>query len=242
MRGISGFTGGGERALLERMTRSLVHRGPDAEGYYQDNSVSLGMRRLAIVDTATGGQPIANETGDILVVFNGEIYNHQELRAELIRRGHRFRTSHCDTEVIVHLYEEFGDDWPVRAAVNGMFALALWDRPRGRLLLYRDRLGKKPLYWAENGGRLVFGSEIKAVLGHPEISDALDHRALQDYFTLKHIPAPFTAYRAVRQLPAGSFLVWRGGETAICQYWRPDFTPDADAPANLDEAAEFCQA
>ncbi len=224
MCGICGFTGAGDRALLARMNASLIHRGPDEAGYYQDGSVSLAIRRLSIVDLETGAQPIANEDESLWVVFNGEIYNHLELRQGLLKQGHSFRTHHSDTETIVHLYEEYGDLWPDQAQVNGMFGLALWDRRRRRLLLYRDRIGKKPLYWCQIGQDLVFASEIKAILQHDRVSRELDFPALYHYFSLKNLSAPHTAFRHIKQLLPGHYLVWENGEVQTHPYWRLDFS------------------
>lgn len=224
MCGIVGFTGHPRPETLRAMCRSLIHRGPDGEGYHEGEGVHMGMRRLAIVDLETGDQPICNEDATIWVVFNGEIYNHLELRADLQARGHVFRSHHSDTETIVHLYEEYGDLWPEKGGVNGMFGVALWDGRRGRLLLYRDRIGKKPLYWSSRNGQLIFGSEIKALLAHPEVSRQLDYQALYHYFSLKNCSAPATAYEDIRQLLPGHYLVWEGGQVRQAPYWRLDFS------------------
>jgi len=224
MCGICGFTGEGDRALLERMSTTLTHRGPDDAGYYDDGQAHLAIRRLSIVDLETGAQPITNEDESIWVVFNGEIYNHVELRQGLLEQGHRFRTRHSDTETIVHLLEEYGELWPDKAQVNGMFGLALWDVRRRRLLLYRDRIGKKPLYWSQIGQDLVFGSEIKAILAHPRVSRQLDFSALYHYFSLKNISAPDTAFRDIKQLLPGHYLIWENGKVQTQPYWRLDFS------------------
>jgi asparagine synthase (glutamine-hydrolysing) len=203
------------------MVRTLVHRGPDEDGLWAGEGVALGMRRLSIIDIATGRQPMFNEDDTVVVVFNGEIYNFVELRAEMIAAGHRFRTDHSDTEVIVHLYEQYGDAFLDR--LNGMFAIALWDAPRRRLLLARDRAGIKPLYYASLGEGLVFGSEPKALLAHPEISRDPDPVALHHYFSLKNIPAPFSAFKAMRQLRAGECLVHEAGKITTRRWWRLAF-------------------
>lgn len=236
MCGICGFTGPGSRELLTRMNRTLTHRGPDEEGYFQDGRASLAMRRLSIVDLAGGSQPQHNEDQSLWVVFNGELYNFQELREGLQRAGHRFATKRSDTENLVHLYEEFGETWPEAARVNGMFGLALWDARAGKLLLYRDRIGKKPLYYAQVGGDLVFGSEIKAILAHPAVSSELDFASLHHYFSLKNTSAPATAFKAVRQLEPGQYLVWQNGQTRLAPYWRLDFAPAGPAPAPREAA------
>ncbi len=219
------------------MGDALRHRGPDDSGYYEDGRVSMGMRRLAIVDLISGGQPIANEDESVWTVFNGEIYNHRDLRADLIKRGHRFRTDHSDTETIVHLYEEYGAAWPGTSRANGMFGLAIRDVKHRRLLLYRDRAGKKPLYYATLGKELVFGSEIKALLAHPGVSRELDYRSLARYFGLKHMASPDTAYAAVKQLPPGCLLVWDEDAGArVERYFSPDFSPLA-SPPDFEDAA-----
>ncbi len=185
--------------------------------------MSLASRRLAVVDLETGQQPQANENRSIWSVCNGEIYNHAGIRAMLEERGHRFHSDHSDTETIVHLYEQYGDLWPILGAANGMFAVAIWDAKRRRLLLYRDRIGKKPLYYCRSGNQLIFASEIKALLVHARISREPDFRALFHYFSLKHISAPRTAYRDIRQVQPGHCLVWENGTLRTTCYWRPQF-------------------
>jgi len=222
MCGIVGFTGRKNFQTLEAMTDSLIHRGPDAEGYYLDDMVNLGMRRLSIVDLEFGKQPICSEDGSIWVIFNGEIYNHVVLRKELEKKGHQFKTHHSDTEVIVHLYEEYGEDWAIY--VNGMFGVALWDKSARKLLLYRDRIGKKPLYYATKKGQLIFASEIKAILKHPSISRDLNYQALYHYFGMKNISAPHTAYTDVKQLLPGHLLAFQGGNITTRHYWSLDFS------------------
>lgn len=221
MCGICGFTGEKNYAILKNMADAIVHRGPDEDGYYADGKVNLGIRRLSIVDLETGHQPISNEDGSISVIFNGEIYNHLELRKSLEKKQHRFKTDHSDTEVIVHLYEEYAEDWPVH--VNGMFGVALWNNQEEKLLLYRDRIGKKPVYYALKRGHIVFASEIKAILEHPFISKDLDYQALYHYFGLKNISAPATAFADIRQLLPGHFLVWQAGTIKTQPYWSLDF-------------------
>jgi asparagine synthase (glutamine-hydrolysing) len=208
------------------MCQAIIHRGPDDEGCLDDPQVSLGMRRLAIVDISGGRQPMANEDGSVVTVFNGEIYNHASIRQDLRKLGHRFATHHCDTETVVHAYEEYGDEWPEKVRANGMFGLAIWDRARKRLLLYRDRMGKKPLYWAKVPGGIAFASEIKALLLHPGVSRELDHGALYGYFGLKNTSAPRTAYGQIRQLEPGHLLAWTpdGGIQPSRPYWSLDFS------------------
>ena len=195
------------------MVNKLVHRGPGDAGFWEGDGASLGMRRLAILDLETGQQPIFNEDRTVGVVFNGEIYNHAKLRADLEERGHRFSTDHSDTEVLVHLYEDFGTE--MFRHLNGMFAIAIWDISRKRLLLARDHAGIKPLYYARTKAGLAFASEPKSLLLLPDISSDPDLGALDHYFTFKHTPAPGSAYRDVRQLCAGEFLIWDGRNAHI---------------------------
>ncbi len=201
--------------LLAAMNEAMVHRGPDSEGVVIDGPVGLGARRLSIIDLEHGDQPIANEDGSIHVVQNGEIYNYRELRRRLERQGHSFRTQ-GDTEVLVHLYEERGLEFVHE--LRGMFALALWDSKRGRLVLARDRFGIKPLYYAQAGGRLSFASELKALLRDPGLSRDLDIDALHAFLAFNSIPAPLTIFREVRKLPAAHLLVWEAGTIAVSAY------------------------
>jgi asparagine synthase (glutamine-hydrolysing) len=223
-----------DREALGRMTAALRHRGPDDEGFHVDEradgvAVGLGFRRLSIIDLVSGNQPIANEDGSVQLVYNGEIYNYRELRAELESRRHRFATD-SDTEVIVHLYEELGSHCVER--LNGMFAIALWDTNRSELVLARDRFGKKPLYYADLGGSLLFASELKALVEHPRCPKDLDFDALTRYLALEYVPTPYSIFAGVRKLPGGHVLRWRGGEISIEQFWdlvlRPDDPPATD--------------
>jgi asparagine synthase (glutamine-hydrolysing) len=205
---------------LARMSATLVHRGPDSDGSLADGPVGLAARRLAIIDLETGDQPIANEDATIHVVQNGELYNYRELRAGLERTGHRFRT-HGDTEVLVHLYEEHGLDFARR--LRGMFAVALWDAPRRRLVLARDPFGIKPLYYRATQETLEFASELRA-LPRGEI----DLDALEAFLAFNSIPAPLTIFRGTRKLPPGHLLVWEGGESRIERFSRPAPAPAAE--------------
>lgn len=211
-----------DKSILLRMNQSLHHRGPDDDGYYQDSQASLAMRRLSIIDLHTGQQPITNETADVWVVYNGEIYNYKELRSELERRGHIFKTQ-TDTEVIVHAYEEYGDECVNH--FNGMFAIALWDKRRRRLMLARDRLGIKPLYYWQSQSTLVFASELKALLHYPDVSRQTNLAALDLFLTLEYIPAPHTIYEGIYKLLPGHTLVVEGGEIRIRQYWDVIYQP-----------------
>ena len=207
-----------DRALLERMNDRLSHRGPDGSGLFFDPGVGLGHRRLSIIDLSTGAQPLANEDDSVWVTFNGEIYNFAALRSDLEAAGHVFRT-HSDTEVIVHAWEEWGEACVER--FNGMFVFALWDRGAGTLLLARDRLGIKPLYWAITEKReLIFASELKALLAHPNLGRELDERAIVDYLALGYIPEPRTIFRSVHKLEPGHLVrVRRGAEPQPRPYW-----------------------
>jgi asparagine synthase (glutamine-hydrolysing) len=209
-------------ATLQAMCRRLRHRGPDDEGYYADTSAQLAMRRLSIIDLATGHQPVTNETRTVWLVYNGEIYNYRELRHRLEQRGHLF-VSQSDSEVIVHAYEEYGDD--CLAHFNGMFAIALWDAPRRRLMLARDRIGIKPLYYWSGPEHLVFGSELKAVMAWPGLKASLDAAALDQFLTLEYIPAPRTIFAEVCKLPAGHKLVFSPAGLAVTSYWDISFAP-----------------
>lgn len=201
---------------VHKMCQTIVHRGPDDEGILAHGRIGLGMRRLSIIDLGGGHQPIHNEDETIWIVFNGEIYNFPELRAELLSRGHRFYT-HSDTEVIVHLYEDLGADCITK--LRGMFAIALWDERKHTLLLARDRLGKKPLYYSFHEGRLHFASEIKAILADaPQLAE-INHSALMQYMYLGYIPDPATAFKHIFKLPAGHLLELKNDEIRVRKYW-----------------------
>jgi asparagine synthase (glutamine-hydrolysing) len=209
-------------ALLSDMTDIIRHRGPDDDGHWLGDGVGLGMRRLSIIDVQGGKQPITNEDGSVIVVFNGEIYNYQQLRRELEATGHQFATN-SDTETIVHAYEQDGLDFVRR--LRGMFAIAIWDRHRRRLILTRDRFGKKPLHYTFYGRRLLFGSEIKSLLLAPGLRRELDAEAINQYFTYGYIPAPRTAFVGIEKLPAGYTLAFEDGRMQLHRYWQLDFTP-----------------
>ncbi|MDT7688797.1 MAG: hypothetical protein QOJ70_3498 [Acidobacteriota bacterium] len=215
-----------DATLLGRMNEAIHHRGPDEDGTYLAGPVGLAMRRLAIIDLAGGQQPIANEDHSAWIVFNGEIYNYRELKGELEKRGHRFRTD-CDTEAIIHAYEEFGTDAPKH--LRGMFAFAIWDERKQELFLARDRVGKKPLLYARTRDSFVFGSEFSALLLHPSVSREIDRGAIDDYLSFMCVPAPLTAYRDIRKLePGHSLTLSRDGELKTERYWEPDFSKKLD--------------
>ena len=209
-----------DRDVLRRMMDAMRHRGPDDEGMYISGSVGLGHRRLSIIDLSTGKQPIGNEDGTIWIVFNGEIYNFQELRSFLIKRGHRFRTS-TDTEVIVHLYEEFGEECISR--LRGMFTFAIWDERTKTLLLARDRVGIKPLYYHVDSEALTFASEVKSILEDPSVACEVDSNALVTFLTYFYTPGEKTLFKNISKLSPGHYLVVKDGELRIKQYWDLEF-------------------
>jgi asparagine synthase (glutamine-hydrolysing) len=215
-----------DREAVRRMSARLIHRGPDSDGLFAEGGVALAARRLSIIDLEGGSQPLRNEDGSVLVVQNGEIYNYRQLRRELERRGHTFSTA-SDTEVLAHLYEEHGDGFVER--LRGMFAVALWDARRSRLLLARDRFGIKPLYYRVAAGTLAFASELKAMLELPGFSREIDARALSAYLAFNSIPAPLTIFAEARKLPPGCTLSWQGGEERIDRFARPAPVPAAEA-------------
>jgi asparagine synthase (glutamine-hydrolysing) len=229
MCGIAGFVATGplheRRHIVQQMTSSLHHRGPDDEGLYLTDDVALGVRRLSVIDLVTGRQPLANEDGTVHAVLNGEIYNFREVRARLERRGHRFRTS-SDAEVIVHAYEDAGEDCVLD--LRGMFAFALWDGVRRSLLLARDRMGEKPLYYYAGPDLFVFGSELRALLGHPDVPRALNLESLSRYLVFECIPAPHSILTGIAKLPPGHTLtVSAEGKQRLSRYWDIRFAPDS---------------
>jgi asparagine synthase (glutamine-hydrolysing) len=203
-------------ARVVRMRETLQHRGPDESGLHVGSFVALAHRRLSIVDLSTGQQPLSNEDGSVWVVFNGEIYNHADVRRHLEARGHRYRTR-SDTETIVHAYEEWGEECVHQ--FRGMFAFAIWDERKRRLLLVRDRLGIKPLYWARAATGLVFGSEIKAILASGLVEPAADADALPEVLSTRSIAGGGTLFRGIQKLLPGHLLVFESGDTRVRQYW-----------------------
>lgn len=224
MCGIAGFIteGPADEARLRNMCDALRHRGPDGDGYHTEDSVALGMRRLAIIDLQTGEQPISNEDGSIVIVYNGESYNFPELRRQLQSKGHAFKTA-TDTECVVHLYEEYGTRCVEH--LRGMFAFALWDRGRRRLLLARDRVGKKPLYYRVDGKRLSFASELKALLRGPAFPRSVDLEAMHHYLTYQYVPAPWSILEGVKKLPPGHVLTFEDGRATVARYWQLSYQP-----------------
>jgi asparagine synthase (glutamine-hydrolysing) len=224
----------GGRELLHSMCERMLHRGPDSEGLMVTTGAALGMRRLAIIDLITGEQPAFNEERNVAVVLNGEIYNYRDLREDLERRGHSF-VSASDTEVLPHLYEEYGLD--MLQHLNGMFAFALWDAARRRLVVARDRFGEKPLYWGVFEGTLLFASEPKVLLSHPAVHAELDVQALRQYLSFDYVPAPRSIYKGVQKLPAAHVLTLENGNVEVKEYWRLSYQTRTPVPSE-DEAAE----
>ena len=226
MCGIVGFVNNSgnavERGVLEAMNGAILHRGPDEDGFFVHENVGLAMRRLAIIDLKSGQQPIFTPDRTKCIVFNGEIYNYQELREGLIARGHNLKTK-SDTEAVLHLYDEYGPD--CLQHLRGMFAIGIWDDVEKTLFLARDRVGKKPmLYSHQSNGDLIFGSEFQALLKHPSVSREVDYNAIDSYLSYICVPAPQTAFKAIRKLEPGHWLRWKAGEIETRRYWLPDFS------------------
>ncbi len=215
------------------MCEAIVHRGPDSEGIWMDGQVALGMRRLSIIDLHTGDQPVFSEDKSIVVMMNGELYNYREVKADLEKRGHKFVTQ-TDTEIVPHLYQEYGDDFVDH--LNGMFAITLWDTRRKRLVIARDRYGEKPLYYGTFDGKLIYASEPKAMLAHPSVSAELDPDALRQYLSFDYVPAPGSIYKGINKLPAAHIMVIEKGEIKTRRYWNLTFAKNGHAPS-LDKAA-----
>jgi asparagine synthase (glutamine-hydrolysing) len=235
MCGICGFNWKDDE-LIRRMAATIVHRGPDQEGFFCCDAWSFGHRRLSIIDLSElGRQPMSNEDGTIQIVFNGEIYNFQELRGELLAKGHVFR-SHSDTEVIVHGYEQYGEE--IINRLRGIFAFALWDARTQTFLMARDHVGVKPLYYYDRDGRFVFGSEIKSILESPSVPRALNRQALFAYIGCEFIPAPDTMFRHIQKLPAGHYLIRRNGQTEIKEYWDLYFPEEPSSMIREEDAVE----
>lgn len=226
-----------DERLIRRMNERIIHRGPDDDGFFFNGRVGLGSRRLSIIDLSGGHMPLSNEDGSVWITFNGEIYNFLELREELLRQGHVFKTR-SDTEVVVHLYEQYGVDCLKR--LNGMFALAIWDKPRQRLFLARDRLGKKPLVYAHLPWGVAFASEIAALMQNPDIPRELDYQALDLYLTMMYIPSPMTIYTAVRKLRPAHYLLAEKGQVTIERYW--DIPYGQKQPRSEEQAIEELRA
>ena len=221
MCGIAGYFGSGNQEILAKMTNALRHRGPDDEGFYLDGPIGLGHRRLAIIDLSPAGhQPMTNDSQDIWLVFNGEIYNFQELRLELVNQGYKFR-GNSDTEVIINLYAAIGVE--AFKKLNGMFAIALYDARQDKLILARDRLGKKPLYWGIFGTTLIFGSELKALLQHPDCRREINLESLNKYLLYEYVPTPHSIFKGIYKLEPGHYLSYDGGTIIKKKFWDISF-------------------
>jgi len=239
MCGICGYSGIDDESLLTRMTEAISHRGPDDHGYYFHGSVGLGHRRLSVIDIAGGHQPMESPDGNLVLIYNGEIYNYRELRKTLELCGRRFATA-SDTEVLLTLYEEHGAE--ALSKLNGMFAFAVFDRRDGSLFLARDRVGIKPLYYLSLPGRFLFASEAKSILCYRDWTPTLNARAIHDYLALRYVPGDRGMYRELRKLPAGHYLRYRGGSLDIRPYWEPGLYEGPYRPSDeeyLDEFAEL---
>jgi asparagine synthase (glutamine-hydrolysing) len=221
MCGISGIISDARRDAIVPMTEALAHRGPDGSGYYRDDRIALGHRRLSIIDLKTGDQPISNETGDIQLICNGEIYNSPDLRRRLIASGHVFKTL-TDVEVILHLYEDLGPECVKQ--LRGMFAFALWDRPRGTLFLARDHMGQKSLFFHMNSNELLFASEVKSILSSGLVERQIDLEGLWHYMSMRFPPDRYSLFKGIEKLPAGSWLLWENGNVRMEKYWHLTFT------------------
>lgn len=236
MCGIAGFTRLGKargRSVAHRINESLVHRGPDQQGVFDGSAATLCAVRLKIIDLEDGDQPLSSADGDTVVVFNGEIYNHRELREELEGRGHRFR-SQCDTETVLAAFLEW--DTACFSRMRGMFAIALWCESNRRLVLARDRLGIKPLYYYCQGAELYFGSELKAILAHADVPRQLNFEALGSYLAVNYVPGANTLIEGIRKLPPGHLIDWRAGRWQLDQWWSlPAHTP---RKISLEDAKE----
>ncbi len=227
MCGIVGFTGmrAGREAILKAMTDAIAHRGPDGEGSYFGSGVALGHRRLSIIDLAGGAQPMFNEDKNLAVVFNGEIYNFMELRAQLVEAGHPFSTDHSDTEVLLHGYEEWGEG--MLAKLRGMFAFAIWNEAEQTLFCARDHFGIKPFYYyLTDEGELLFGSEIKSFLAHPGFKKELNQSQLELYLSYQYSPGEDTFFKGVKKLLPAHSLLWKAGQVDVKRYWEPRFEPE----------------
>ncbi len=232
--GIVDFKGVPQRSILDAMLKTIDHRGPDSTGRYVDEEVALGVQRLSILDLITGEQPITNEDNTIVTVFNGELYNYPSLHQKLTQKGHRFKTK-TDTEILVHLYEEYGKDLP--KFLNGMFAFAIWDKKRNLLLLSRDQIGIKPLYYYHDPSFLIFGSELKTLLTHPRVNKKLDINALNLYSRFGFIPGPFSIFSRIHKLLPGHNLIFDRNGVKINKYWKLEINFDLNT-VDLDQLLE----
>lgn len=215
-------------AVLHSMCERIVHRGPNSEGIWMDDQVALGMRRLSIIDLHTGDQPVYSEDKSIVVMMNGELYNFREVKADLEKRGHKFVTK-TDTEIVPHLYQEYGDDFVDH--INGMYAITLWDTRKKRLVIARDRYGEKPLYYGVFDGKLIYASEPKALLAHPSVTAELDTESLRQYLSFDYVPAPRSIYKGISKLPAAHIMTVENGKSNIRRYWNLTFNKNGHTPS-----------
>jgi asparagine synthase (glutamine-hydrolysing) len=227
-----------DREVLRSMNRTLLHRGPDDEGYYLGHGVGIAMRRLAIIDVQGGQQPMCSEDGEVIAVCNGEIYNFLQLRKELQEKGHTFRTG-ADTEILPHLYQEYGAD--ALSKLNGMFGLCIWNQKERTLLLARDRMGQKPLYWTHQGGRFIFGSELKAILAHPSIEARPDRASISKYLAYEYVPAPRTIFEGIYKLEPGQYLLFKNGQINVKRYWDVPMGQEHSHISEQDAAARLLE-
>ncbi|MEJ7623693.1 MAG: asparagine synthase (glutamine-hydrolyzing) [Pyrinomonadaceae bacterium] len=227
---------GHTEAVLHAMCETIIHRGPNSEGIWMDSDVALGMRRLSVIDLETGDQPVFSEDKSVIAMMNGELYNYREIRAELEKKGHHFVTK-SDTEIIPHLYQAYGDDFVDH--LNGMFAIALWDTNRKRLVIARDRFGEKPLYYGVFDGLLLYASEPKALLAHPSVNTELDLDALRHYLSYDYVPAPRSIYKGISKLPAAHILTVEKGEIKTRRYWNVTWNKNGHKPSLNNAAKEL---
>lgn len=231
MCGITGIFDSGnitpdECCYVDNATKVMFHRGPDESGFYSDSNCALGMRRLSIIDIAGGSQPKCSEDNNVIVMFNGEIYNYRELKDQMVAKGHKI-TSNCDTEVIPHLYEEYGVD--LVKHLTGQFAIVIYDRLKRKIFLFRDRMGQKPVFYSVNGNRLTFGSEIKCVLQDPKVPTEVSNSSIYHYISLQYVPSPNTIYSSIKQLEPGCFMEFNG-EAKIKRYWDVNYSNKISLP------------
>lgn len=222
----------GAESVLHSMCETIVHRGPDSEGLWLDDTAALGMRRLSIIDLKTGDQPVFSEDKSVIVMMNGELYNYREVRGELVKKGHKFTTK-SDTEILPHLYEEYGDG--LLEHVNGMYAFSLWDATRKKLIIARDRFGEKPLYHGVFDGKLIWASELKAILAHPAVKPELDLDALRHYVSFDYVPAPMSIFKGIKKLPAAHVLTVENGDVRTRRYWDISWSPTSPTNFSLSK-------
>ena len=223
-------------AVLHSMCETIIHRGPNSEGLWMDDTVALGMRRLSIIDLHTGDQPVYSEDKSVVVMMNGELYNYLEVRADLEKRGHKFVTQ-TDTEIVPHLYQEYGDDFVDH--INGMFAITLWDTRKKRLVIARDRHGEKPVYYGIFDDKLIYASEPKALLAHPAVRPELDLDSLRQYLSFDYVPAPHSIYKSISKLPAAHLMTVENGEIRTRRYWNLTFSKNGNIPTLEKATAEL---